>query len=75
VEFPVDPRKIKEIFLHPKVTDDYKLEWREPDVEGVVAFLCYERDFSEDRVRKALEKAQKGLMKLKGKTTLEKWFG
>jgi flap endonuclease 1 (EC 3.1.-.-) len=75
VEFPVDPRKIKEIFLHPKVTDDYKLEWREPDVEGVVAFLCCERDFSEDRVRKALEKAQKGLMKLKGKTTLEKWFG
>jgi flap endonuclease-1 len=75
VEFPVDPRKIKEIFLHPKVTDDYKLEWREPDVEGVVAFLCRERDFSEDRVRKALEKAQKGLMKLKGKTTLEKWFG
>jgi flap endonuclease-1 len=75
VEFPVDPRKIKEIFLHPKVTDDYKLEWREPDVEGVVAFLCRERDFSEDRVRKALEKAQKGLMKLKGKTTLEKLFG
>ncbi|MEM2946867.1 MAG: flap endonuclease-1 [Candidatus Bathyarchaeia archaeon] len=74
-EFPVDPRKIREIFLHPKVTGNYKIEWREPDVEGVVNFICRERDFSEDRVRKALEKMQKGISKLKGKTTLERWFG
>lgn len=74
-EFPVEPRRIKEIFLHPKVTDNYKIEWREPDVDGVVDFICRERDFSEDRVRKALEKMQKGITKLKGKTTLEKWFG
>jgi hypothetical protein len=26
-------------------------------------------------VRKALEKMQEGAKKLKGKTTLEKWFG
>ncbi|MEM0007333.1 MAG: flap endonuclease-1 [Candidatus Bathyarchaeia archaeon] len=74
-EFPVEPQKIKEIFLHPKVTDNYKIEWREPDVEGVINFICRERDFSEDRVRKALEKMQKGVSKLKGKTTLERWFG
>ncbi len=74
-EFPVEPRKIREIFLHPKVTDNYRIEWREPDVEGIVNFICRERDFSEDRVRKALEKMQKGISKLKGKTTLERWFG
>jgi flap endonuclease-1 len=74
-EFPVEPQKIKEIFLHPKVTDNYKIEWKEPDVEGVIDFICHERDFSEDRVRKALEKMQKGIAKLKGKTTLERWFG
>jgi flap endonuclease-1 len=74
-EFPVEPQKIKEIFLHPKVTDNYRIEWREPDVEGVIDFICRERDFSEDRVRKALEKMQKGISKLKGKTTLERWFG
>ena len=73
-DFPVDPRQIKEIFLHPKVTDNYKIEWREPDIEGVVNFLCGERDFSEDRVRKAVEKIQAGFAKLKGKTTLERWF-
>ncbi|MEM3577185.1 MAG: flap endonuclease-1 [Candidatus Bathyarchaeia archaeon] len=74
-EFPVEPKRIKEIFLNPKITDNYELEWREPDVEGVVRFICGERDFSEDRVRKALEKMQKGISRLRGKTTLEKWFG
>jgi flap endonuclease-1 len=74
-EFPAEPQRIREIFLKPKVTDSYQIEWREPDVEGLVNFICKERDFSEDRVRKTLEKMQKGADKLKGKTTLEKWFG
>jgi flap endonuclease-1 len=74
-EFPVEPQRIREIFLRPKVTDDYKLEWREPNTEGILDFLCREKDFSEDRVRKALEKMQEGTKRLKGKTTLEKWFG
>jgi flap endonuclease-1 len=74
-EFPVEPQRIREIFLRPRVTDNYRLEWKEPDVEGVVDFMCRGRDFSEDRVRKALDKMQKGITKEKGKTTLEKWFG
>ena len=74
-EFPVEPQRIREIFLHPKVTDNYRLEWLDPDVEGVVDFICRGRDFSEDRVRKALEKIQNGVTKQKGRTTLEKWFG
>jgi flap endonuclease-1 len=74
-EFPVEPRKIREIFLRPKVSDDYKLEWKEPDMEGIVDFICRGRDFSEERVRKAVERMQKGITKEKGKTTLEKWFG
>jgi len=74
-EFPVEPQRIRDIFLHPTVTNDYKIEWKDPDVEGVVDFMCRGRDFSEDRVRKALEKMQRGIVKEKGKTTLEKWFG
>ncbi len=74
-EFPVEPRKIREIFLHPKVTDNYRIEWREPDDGGVVDFICRQRDFSENRVRKALEKMRRGIKKLRGKTTLERWFG
>lgn len=74
-EFPAEPKRIREIFLNPKVTDNYKLTWKEPDVEGVVDFLCRERDFSEERVRKAIKKMTEGLRKAKGKVTLETWFG
>ena len=74
-EFPVEPQRIREIFLNPKVTDNYKLTWKDPDIEGVVDFLCRERDFSEERVRKALKKMTEGLRKAKGKVTLETWFG
>jgi flap endonuclease-1 len=73
--FPAQPQEIREIFLHPKVTDSYKLEWKEPTIEGIVDFLVREKDFSEDRVRKALDRMQEGSKKAKSKTTLEKWFG
>ena len=73
--FPAEPKIIREIFLNPKVTDNYKLEWKDPNVDGVVDFLCRERDFSEDRLRKALAKMSKGIKEAKSKTTLETWFG
>jgi flap endonuclease-1 len=74
-ELPYPPDTLREIFLKPNVTDNYALNWKEPDVEGIVNFLVREKDFSEERVRKALEKMQQGASKQKGKTTLEKWFG
>lgn len=75
-EFPVEFQRIKEIFLHPNVTDNYQLAWKKPQIEGSIEFMCGERDFSEDRVRKALEKITTGMRKIKGKTTtLEAWFG
>ena len=74
-ELPAEPQRIREIFLNPEITDSYRIEWKEPDLEGVVNFICRERDFSEDRVRKAIEKMKTGITKQKGKTTLEKWFG
>jgi len=72
--FPVEPQRIRDIFLHPKVTDNYRLVWSEPDVDGVIEFMCGERDFDEDRVRKALEKMKMGIKKAKGAATLEQWF-
>ncbi len=73
-EFPVEPQRIREIFLNPKVTNNYKIIWKEPDPEGVIDFLCREKDFSEERVRKALGKMAEGMRKSKGKVTLETWF-
>jgi flap endonuclease-1 len=74
-QLPYPPESIREIFLHPDVTESYTLDWKEPNVDGIVNFLVREKDFSEERVRKALEKTIQGSAKRKGKMTLEKWFG
>jgi flap endonuclease-1 len=74
-EFPAEPRRIREIFLNPKVTDNYKLDWKEPDIEGVVDFLCRQRDFSEERVCKTLNRMTQGIKESESKVTLETWFG
>jgi len=73
-ELPAEPQRIREIFLHPKITDYYQLAWREPDTKGVIDFLCRERDFSEERVQKALDRMTEGPRKFKGKVSLEDFF-
>ncbi|MBS7643696.1 flap endonuclease-1 [Candidatus Bathyarchaeota archaeon] len=66
--------QIRSIFLKPTVTDVYQLKWKPPDITGIIDFLCRERDFSEERVRVALEKATAGIKEAKGKVTLEGWL-
>jgi len=73
-EFPEDPLKIRDVFLHPEVTDNYSIQWREPKIEEVVQFLCRERDFSEERVRNAVERMMSGLKEREKKRTLESFF-
>lgn len=65
--------RIREIFLNPEVTDDYELRWRNPDVEGIKAYLCGKRDFSESRVASALNRLLEARKKA-GQKTLDQWF-
>jgi flap endonuclease-1 len=74
IEVDFDVTEIRELFLNHKTTDDYKLEWHPPDKEGVVAFLCGERDFSRERVEKALEKMEKALKVTRAQRSLDSWF-
>ena len=43
--------KIEEIFMNPMYTEDYNLEFKEPDENGIMQFLCKE-GLSEERVKK-----------------------
>jgi hypothetical protein len=49
--------EVRRIFLHPDVTDAFAIRPTEPDVDGVVRFLCEEREFSRERVTAALKRA------------------
>ena len=52
-----DVDDIRQIYLHPAITDAYDVKFGEPDFAAVVDFLCREREFSKDRVTAALERA------------------
>lgn len=56
-------KEAREIFKKPDVVsgDDMELKWEQPDVEGLVKFLCTDKGFAEDRVRKGAEKLTKAL--------------
>jgi len=73
-EFPVDPLEIRKFFLNPSVTDNYVIEWKNPDKEGLVKFLCREHDFSERRVEKAIKRLEKAMRQIRTQSSLEEWF-
>ncbi len=72
-----DYDSIFEYFLNPKVTDNYKIEWKEPDKKGIIEILVEKHDFSPKRVENALqrlENAYRSMLKPKQKG-LDAWFG
>ncbi len=71
VDFDIDA--IRDIFLHPKVTDNYNIEWRMPDIDKIIDFLCNERDFSQERVEKASHNLISAMNELSQKD-LSAWF-
>ena len=75
ITFHPDLESIRKVFLQPNVTADYSLKWSNPDVEKVVSFLCGERNFSEERVRKAVSRMMTTAPPATSKTTLESYFG
>jgi flap endonuclease-1 len=52
-----DVEALRNVYLHPDVTDEVAIEFGDPDLDGVVRFLCDERQFSRDRVTDALARA------------------
>jgi len=48
---------IRRIYTEPNVTDDYQMEFTDPDIDAIVRFLCDDRQFARDRVTAALERA------------------
>lgn len=55
-------KRARELFLTPEVeaSENINLVWKEPDVEGIVKFMCEDKNFNEERVRSAIAKMQKG---------------
>ncbi|MEM0333032.1 MAG: flap endonuclease-1 [Candidatus Aenigmatarchaeota archaeon] len=72
-KFDISPQEIYDFFLNPPVTDNYNLVWREPDEEGLIKFMVEEHNFSEERIKNAIEKIKQAIQKQQQKS-LDKWF-
>ncbi len=69
----INPKEVFDFFMNPPVTEDYKLEWKEPDKEKIIKFMVTEHDFSRERMEKIVEK----LLASSGKasqSSLGNWF-
>ncbi len=73
-KIPPNLQKIRDIFLKPEATSHYTLQWKEPQTEALVRFLCGDRDFSEERVRTAVERMKGKVATNQGRKTLESFF-
>jgi flap endonuclease-1 len=49
-------KEIRKIFLEPKITDEYKLQWSGVDNEKVLKILCDQHHFRRERVEPTLLK-------------------
>jgi flap endonuclease-1 len=63
--------EIRDIFLHPDVTDDYNIKTSRPKVEEIVSFLSEERDFDFARVEKTAHRLEEAYKV--GQSTLDRW--
>lgn len=66
-------QEIRDIFLKPSVTDDFKLKWSKPDIVGLRDFLIKDNDFSKDRVETTLSRLEK-VKNESGQSSLDRWF-
>ena len=49
-------KEIRNIFLHPQITDAYTLQWFKPDEDKVLRILCDQHQFSQERILPILKK-------------------
>lgn len=70
-----DYREVEQIFLKPPYSENFSLEFKEPDAEKIKDFLCAHHSFSEERVENALKKLEKKTEEKNTQARLDKWFG
>ena len=65
--------EVYNFFLNPPVNEKIEIKFGEIQEEKILKFMVDERDFSEERVKNALDKLREGLKKQK-QTSLASWF-
>jgi flap endonuclease-1 len=70
---PNDLDEVRNIFLHPRVLENYSLKMTRPDPDGIIEFLCEERAFARDRVEKVADRLVES--RSRSDSQLGQWLG
>ncbi len=70
-KFPLDPVVIREYFMKPDVIEVGELRFNKPDEGKIMDLLVRRHDFSEDRVKGAIERLRKSMNRTGGSSTLD----
>jgi flap endonuclease-1 len=73
-QLPGDLAPLRVAFTRPNITEEYRIEFRPIDREGVIHFLCEERGFDEGKALSAM-KRMPGMNRQDGQTSLLNWAG
>ncbi|MCX6695815.1 MAG: flap endonuclease-1 [Candidatus Altiarchaeota archaeon] len=71
VDFDMD--EVRRLFLNHPVREDYSINWGKANVDGLIDILCKQHDFSEERVKRAVNEIEEA-MKNMTQQTMSKWF-
>lgn len=69
----VDLGALRDLFLKPEVTTKYGIEWGTPDIEKTKNLLVRKHDFSEERIKKAIDSISQ-IKEKQVQSKLEGWF-
>lgn len=65
-------QEIKDLFLYPEVSSEYTISWKSPKEPDIIDFLCRKHDFSEVRVKGAVNRLIEASDA--GQQRLDQWF-
>jgi len=71
-KLPAKYDEVRNIFLKPKVSDDYRIEWGNLREDELYEFLCDQRGFSKQRVETVIQRMKK-FYSNQAQTGLGKW--
>jgi len=71
-KLPAKYDEVRNIFLKPKVSDDYRIEWGNLREDELYEFLCDQRGFSKQRVETVIQRMKK-FYSNQAQTCLGKW--
>ncbi len=72
-QLPETVNEVREIFLKPAVTNDFKIQYSGLKQDELRQFLCGERGFSKERVELAIERMRE--FYARERSTLKAWLG